>query len=204
LRNRAAAPTLEAAMSLRPVLLLTLVAFAACAGHRVLLPPTLDVRPYGSVGLVTFSVENAKGSLQDLATQRFEEYLLAAQPGVEVQEFQPADSAAALGGARGVPAVFLGHLKISDVKPSGGLLGLSGVHVDATVSAELSVELVSTKTGGVLWRSSATAREKVGEVSIFGGEPTFSARDPNDAYGTLLNHLVRTVTYDLRSTWVDQ
>ena len=176
----------------------------ACASHRVLVPPRLNLVPYGSVGLVTFTVENAKGTLHEFATRRFEEYLLAAQTGIEVQRFPQADSGQALAGARGVPVVFLGHLKVSNVKPSGGLIGLSLPLVEATVSAELSVELRSTKTGGTLWRSSAAATEKVGQVGIVGGEPVFSARDPNDAYGRLVNRLVYAVTYDLRSTWVKQ
>jgi len=176
---------------------------AACASHRVLEPPRLDVRPYGSVGLVQFTVEHAKGSLNEYATQQFEEYLLAAQPGIEVRDFKQADSAQALGGEHGVPVVFFGHLKVSNVKPKGGLIGLSIPHVEATVSVELSVSLQSTKTGGTLWRSSAAATEQVGQLAIVDGLPSFSARAPNDAYGHLIDRLVRAVTYDLRSTWVD-
>ena len=186
------------------LVMLTALAGTACASHRVLLPPQLDLAPYGSVGLVTFTAENAKGALGDLATRRFAEHMLAAQRGIEAQEFPASDSAAALGGARGVPVVFLGHLKVSQVKPSGSLLGLTAAHVAATVSAELSVELRSTKTGGTLWRSSSTATERVGELSFAGGVPEFSARDPNDAYGQLVNRLVYAVTWDLRSTWVKQ
>lgn len=185
--------------------LLVALSGLACASHSILVPPRLNLVPYGSVGLVTFTMENAKGTLNDLATKRFEEYVLAAQTGIEVREFAQADSAQALGGGdRGVPVVFFGHLKVSNVKPSGGLIGLSLPHVEATVSADLSVELRSTKTGGVLWRSSATATEKVGQLAIVGGQPEFSARDPNDAYGNLVNRLVYAVTYDVRSTWVRQ
>src|SRR5207244_4828440 len=106
--------------------ILTLVAAMGCGGggqtsHTVLVAPRLNLLPYGSVGLVTFSIEKAKGTLNEFATRRFEEYLLAAQSGIEVQEFSQADSTPALSGARGVPVVFLGHLKLSDVKPSGGL-----------------------------------------------------------------------------------
>jgi hypothetical protein len=185
------------------------LAAVACASHgpptrRVLLPPALDLTPYGSVGLVTFTVEGAKGSLGDLTTRRFEEFMLAAQKGIEVQEFAVADSAAALGGARGVPVVFTGHLKVSNVKPRGGLAGLVTAHVEATITADLAVELRSTKTGGVVWRSSATQTEKVGELVITGGIPEFSARDPNEAYGHLVNDLVYDVTWDMRSTWVRQ
>lgn len=193
-----------ARFSSRCVLTLAALAGLGCASHKVLVPPVLNLAPYGSVGLVTFGVENATGSLGALVTQRFEEDMLAAQPGIEVQEFPTADSSIALTGARGVPAVFLGHLKVSNVKPSGGLLGVTLAHVEATVSAELSVVMRSTKTGGILWRSSAAATEKVGEVSIVGGIPEFSARDPNDAYGELVNRLVRAVTWDMRSTWIKQ
>jgi len=186
--------------------LLVLLSGVACASHSILVPPRLNLVPYGSVGLVTFSIENAKGTLHELATQRFEEYLLAAQTGIEVQHFPLADSAKVLsgGGPRAVPVVFLGHLKVSNVKPSGGLIGLSLPHLEATITAELSVELRSTKTGGTLWRSSAAATEKVGELALVGGQPEFSARDPNEAYGRLVNRLVYAVTYDLRSTWVKQ
>jgi len=44
----------------------------------------------------------------------------------------------------------------------------------------------------------------VGGLSISGGMASFSAKDPNDAYGRLINQLVYDVTYDVRSTWVDQ
>ncbi len=193
-----------------PVLLL-LLSPLACGGSRaparqhVLDPPRLDLRPYGQVGLVLFTVEGAKGSLNELATQRFSEYLLAAQPGVEVLELGAADSAAAaeaMGAVRGVPVVFFGHLKISKVTPSGGLHGLNLPHLEATVSAELSVGLFSTKSGGTLWRSSGTASEKVGGLALVGGEPYFAAKDPNKAYAQLVDNLVNYVTYDLRSTWV--
>ena len=183
---------------------LACVATLACASHRVLVPPQLNLVPYGRVGLVTFTVENAKGTLGDFTTKRFEEYVLGAQKGIEVQEFRAPDSTAALSGARGVPAVFLGHLKVSNIKPKGGLLGLTTGHVEATVSAQLSVELRSTKTGGTLWRSSSSATEQVGELTLTQGVPEFSARDPNDAYGRLVDRLVYAVTWDLRSTWVKQ
>lgn len=187
-----------------PVVVLAAMAGIACASHRVLVPPQLDLVPYGSVGLVTFTVDNARGALGDFVTRRFEESMLGAQKGFEVQEFPIADSGAALGGARGVPVVFLGHLRVSNVKPSGGLFGSALAHVEATVSAQLSVELRSTKTGGTLWRNSATATEKVGELTVSGGVPEFSARDPNEAYGRLVDRLVYAVTWDLRSTWVRQ
>ncbi|MGH7530783.1 MAG: hypothetical protein ACREMN_10410 [Gemmatimonadales bacterium] len=167
------------------------------------MPPNLNLQPHGAVGLYTFSVENAKGTLHEFATRRFEEHVLAAQSGIEVREFQQADSAEAYSGERAVPVMFFGHLKISDVKPRGGLAGLVPT-IEATVTAELSVWLVNTKTGGTLWRRSSKLTEEVGGITLVGGLPSFSARDPNDAYGQLVNRLVYDVTYDVRSTWVKQ
>lgn len=191
---------------------------AGCAGTRVLVPPRLDLQPHGSVGLVTFTVENAKGTLHDFATQRFAEEVLAGQSGIELLElgnldslvhgvgetqFGPA-SAQALGDQRDVPVVFVGHLQVSNVKPSGGIVGLSVPFVQATVTVDLLVRLISTRSGGTLWRASASASEKVGSVALVGGVPNFSAKDPNDAYGRLVNSLVWTVTRDLRPTWRKQ
>ncbi len=177
------------------------------ARQRVLLPPNLNLVPHRNIGLFVFSVENAKGNLHEFATQRFEEYVLAAQSGIEMREFNRTDSArvfASAADSTGCPVAFFGHLKISNVKPSGGLSSGLLPTVNATVTVDLSVWLVNTRTGGVIWRRSSQSTEKVGGLSMIGGTPSFMAKDPNDAYGRLINQLVYNVTYDVRSTWVDQ
>ena len=193
-----------------PVIMLALV---SCGGghrpvrQRVLLPPNLNLAPHRNIGLFEFSVENAKGNLHEFATHRFEEYVLAAQSGIEMREFTSADSSrvfAAAADSNGCPVAFFGHLKISNVKPHGGLTASLSPVVRATVTVELSVWLVNTRTGGIMWRKSSASTEEVGGVSISGGVASFSALDPNDAYGRLINQLVYDVTYDVRSTWVDQ
>ena len=174
--------------------------------QRVLLPPTLNLVPHRNIGLFVFSVENAKGTLHEFATRRFEEYVLAAQSGIEMREFTESDSGRVFstGDTSGCPVAFFGHLKISNVKPHGALTAGFAPFVKATVTVELSVWLVNTRTGGVMWRRSSASTEEVGGLSFIGGQPSFSARDPNDAYGRLINQLVYNVTYDVRSTWVDQ
>jgi hypothetical protein len=150
-----------------------------------------------------------------ITTQRFSEAVLDAQPGVEMLEVGSADSvrrrvgettygaatARALGKAYDVPVVFVGHLKMSNVTPQGSLSGILGGHVEATVSAELSVALIATTSGGTLWRSSGVATRKIGGLSLVGGEPYVSAKDPNKAYSALVFDLVDYVTRDLRPTW---
>src|SRR5438093_8478482 len=138
---------------------LIILAIFGCGGsrrpvrQRVLLPPTLNLVPHHNIGLFQFSVENAKGNLHEFATRRFEEYVLAAQTGIEMREFTSADSTRVFASADSTacPVAFFGHLKISNVKPSGGLTaGLSPI-VEATVTVELSVWLVYTRNGGVFW-----------------------------------------------------
>jgi hypothetical protein len=181
---------------------------------NVRVPPRLDIGQYGHVALATFTIENGKGQLNQLATNRFSEEVLGAQQ-VEILEIGSIDSvlrrvgevrfssasAQAVGASRDIPAVFAGHLKISDVKPAGKVFGLNLPRIEATVTVELTVGLFSTKTGGTLWRASASATEKVGQMGMSGGQPYFSAKDPNEAYGHLVNILVASVTNDLRPTW---
>jgi hypothetical protein len=188
---------------------------SGCGSHGVLVPPRLDLRPYPKLGLVTFTVENAKGSLHQYATERFAEEVLGAQPGIEVLELGSVDTllhrvgeqelgiaaARALGRSRDVGAVFAGHLKVTNPKASGGIAGLMTQHLEATVRVDLTVRLLSTQSGGTVWRSSAWATQKVGHVSLTGGQVDFSAKDPKDAYGSLVNTLVGLVTQDLRSSW---
>ncbi len=106
-------------------------------------------------------MENAKGSLHELATMRFSEQVLRASHDVEVIEIAGTDqvlqqagervfgpaAAKAVGASHDVPVVFAGHMKVSNVKPSGGLSGFGIPHMEATVSVELSVGAVLHEDG---------------------------------------------------------
>ena len=193
------------------------LALAGCSSKYAAVPARLDLAPYGRVALVTFSSEQPNKAMSLLATQRFAEVLLASQNGVELLELPATDSslkgfaadvegaalAQALGRERDVPAVFVGYLKVSGVKPRGHL-GLSGVNVRAAVSAELTVRLLSTKTGVTMWRSSAAASGTVGNLAISDRLPSIAMRDKEEAYGEMVSQLVTDVTHDLRPTWVKQ
>jgi hypothetical protein len=186
-----------------------------CASKHVLDPARVDLRPHGRLALMTFTIENAKGSLHTFATARFSEAVLAAQPGIELLELGPtapvvaragehefgALSAKAIGDAHKVPVVFVGHLKVSNVKPSASLAGLTTPKLEGKVTVELSVRLVSSTTGGTLWRASSIITETIGSLGISGGLPYFSATNPDEAYGELVGYLVRQVTWDFRPTW---
>jgi len=200
------------------VLAVVVVASLACAAKRVLVPARMDLHPYGKIGLVTFSVENAKGNLHEFATERFSENVLSAQPGIEILELGNVDTmmqrlgeralgpltAQELGKQHGVAAVFAGHLKVTNPSATGGLGGLLTPHLEATVRTDLTVRLLSTQSGGTVWRSSAWATQRVGGVSIVAGQLNFAARDPKTAYGPMVNTIVNIVTQDMWSTWQKQ
>ena len=203
----------------RTLALLTLCSAAACGGSPrpapVPVPARLNLKPYGRLGLVTFTVENAKGSLHQFATDRFSEEILAAQPGTEVLELGSVDSlvkrvgeqdlgvaaARELGKQRDIEAVFAGHLKVTNPQAGGGLAGLVTPRLDATVRLDLTVRLLSTRSGATLWRSSAWATDKVGHVALVDGQLFFGAKDPKEAYGRMVNRLIELVTQDVRPTW---
>lgn len=198
---------------------LLVLAIAGCASKRVLMPPRIDLVEYYRLGLVTFTIENAEGDqLNRLATERFMTDVLGGQPGIEILELGAADAvldevgesqlgpraARTIGEIHEIPAVFFGHITVSDVKPRGVLAGISVPHVEATVSVDLTVRLLSTESGGTLWSRRAHAEETVGQLGLSGGDVYFSAEDPEEAYGRLVDVLVYEVTRDLRPTWVKQ
>jgi len=190
----------------------------ACASKRVLVPARMDLHPYGKIGLVTFTVENAKGNLHQFATERFAENVLAAQPGIEILELGNVDTMLQrlgerevgilapqeLGKRYGVAAVFAGHLKITNPAATGGIAGILNPRLEATIRTDLTVRLLSAQSGGTVWRQSAWATEKVGGVSITGGQVVFGARDPKTAYGPMVSTIVNIVTRELWGTWQKQ
>lgn len=187
-----------------PILMAAALA-ASCGGKRVLVPPRLDLAPRAPVGLVTFTIENAQGSLHELATQRFAEYVLDGQPGIEILELgeQPerVDAAAArrLGQEHGVRSVFVGHIVVSDVRPRVSVSG--GLRASAEASVAMTVRLLSAESGGTVWTQSAATRETVAALRVEGGRVVFGADDPEEAYGDLVNRLVFQLTGDFRPTW---
>jgi|SRR5688572_17579165 len=177
-------------------------ALSACSAKYAQVPARVDLEPYGRVALLTFSAERADTGVIAMATHRFAEALLASQ-GIELLELGAQDSSLQSLAARDVPAVFIGHLKLSDVKPQGRL-STSGVNLRGAVNAELTVRLVSTKTGGTVWRSSAATNRTLGHVGLGGGGPSVGMRDREQVYGEMVGTLVTDVTRDLRPTWVRQ
>ncbi|MGH7513549.1 MAG: hypothetical protein ACREOQ_11560 [Gemmatimonadales bacterium] len=191
---------------------------SACGAHYAQVPARLQLEPYGRIALVTFSTDRSADSLEALATRHFAEALLASQSNVELLELSPTDTtvrrlaaagdaaalAQALGKDRDVAAVFLGRLTMSSVKPRGVVASVRNLQAGAEVSGQLTVSLVSARTGGTVWRSSAAASQNVGHISLSDAHPSVAVRDPGEASREVVRELVSGVTRDLRPTWVKQ
>jgi hypothetical protein len=193
-------------MSRKPVLVAAIcgaIVLSACSAKYAQVPARLDLHRYGRVAVVTFDAHVADTALATLATRQLAETVLAHQLGVEVIELSLADTALDALARRGVPVAFLGELAISEMKPSGSLSSRRA-SLQTGITVELSVKLVSTESGGTLWRSSAAADRTTGRVTLTGGGPSISMRDRDAAYDDAVISAVRVATTDLRPTWVRQ
>lgn len=188
------------------IALVALLALAGCSSKRVLVPPAVALAPHATLGIVAFTAEGSRGELAPLATQRFLASVLAAQPGNPILELGavsgPIDAAAArrLGSEQNVRSVIAGHLVVSNVKPRVAVLG--GVRASAEATVALTVRILSAETGATVWTRSARITEAIANLGMVDGQAVFGAQDAEEAYGALVERLVREVTYDFRSTWV--
>lgn len=112
--------------------------------------------------MINFTMEDARGELNSLATEYFARELFASQSGFELQELGEMDdileeagserfdraTAQMLGDEYERPAVFVGELKASPLQPRAQISRFPSV--EATVSVELTVRLISTESGATL------------------------------------------------------
>ena len=179
--------------------------------HRVLAPPSVDLQPYGRIGIFHFSTL-AKGNLGRFATEKFIESVQSSQPGTPVMELGILDKVPdpqflkQIKEKFGVGAVIVGNLDLSKVTPSASIdlsTFVSSMNVRANVEARLLVKLYETEHGASLWTRTAHARESVAQVWLSrDGALSFDASDPEASYGRLVHALVQTSTYDLRPHYV--
>ena len=137
---------------------------------------------------------NAQNGIQVMELGEMSEVL--AETGRERFDLRAARS---LGEEYDIGAVFVGHLKTSPVRPRASIS--LRPRVEAVVSVELTVRLLSTESGATLWTNSAHANETVGGLGFTGGEFVFSAEDPDEAYGHLVDYLVSELTHDFWPTY---
>lgn len=194
-------------------LAVTLAVAGGCSRSRVYVPPRFDLATFYRIGLVNFTMEDARGELNELATEYFSREIFASYRGIELLEIGDMESvlaetgrerfdpraAQALGREYDIPAVFAGEVKASPVRPRASIS--LNPRVEATVSVELTVRMLSTESGATLWSNTAQATETVGGLGLAGRDIIFSAEDPDEAYGDLVAFLINELTADFRPSY---
>ena len=202
---------------------LTVLALAILWGctHSVLVPvpPRMDLKSYGTLGIVEFA-SNSDPSLNIHATRQFEENIQAAQPGTPFVELGSREAVLAAVGSKqfdvdtlkqigakyGVAAIFLGDIAYSEPKTDFNLNDLSKLEgsMRTEVRGDISSRLVEARTGASVWSSSAWAKRQTGRLNISAEQGvsggTSSANPREEMVPTLVYHL----TEDFRATSVRQ
>ena len=197
------------------ILIIVLFLISGC-GPRVMVPPEIDLTEYEVLGLIDFS-SNMEGNHDEYATQKFIEAITENQKGIRIIELGSEDeileslnqkkinskAVKVIGEQYNVKTVIIGDLNISDVKPKIDILSLvKSMSFSAEVKASLSVRLLETNSGATIWTNSAQDEAEVAHISIISGNLfSFNATDPDEAYGDLIDKLVRDVTKDFRVTY---
>lgn len=210
-------PTKSNYVVLISVLAIIIPIFAGCS-HRekILIPPRMDLRPYGIVGIIEFST-NAERDLKQFATQEYMHNIQAAQPGVRILELGAKEqvlkkvgrtaldpeAVRAIGAAYHIDVLVFGQLDVSDPKPNVRLSSTwESLKVGADIEASLMTKLWETDSGVTLWTNSSSRRKSVARLRAdTGGNVRFGASDPKDSYGRLVPELVYANTTDFRSSY---
>jgi len=197
-------------------LALGLLTLACAKRSTVQVPPRVDLHALGTIGIVEFQ-SGTKGNLPAFATQRFIEALQESQPGVRVLELGHVDDLSkdngsvdhatikALGEKYDLDAVIVGDLAVKEVRPNVDVVSMiKSMSVSADVDAALTARLLETGRGATLWTRGSRCTRTVAQVGMGGGKVVFDARDPDSAYGELVNALVNEITDDFRVSYVRQ
>jgi len=199
------------------ILAISIFILAGCSHtEKILIPPNMDLRPYGTIGIIEFSA-NAKRDLKQFATQEYIQTVQAAQPGVRILELggkdrllkkvgqRQLDPAAvrAIGSAYRVDVLVYGQLSVSEPKANVRLSSTwESMQAGADIEASLMTKLWETDSGVTLWTKSSSTSESVARIKAdTSGNISFGATDPEHTYSKLVPRLVHANTTDFRSRY---
>ena len=199
---------------------LTFLAVAAFGcSHTVVVPvpPRVDLKPYGMIGIIEFST-NGERATGVQATRDFQEQVQEAQPGTRFLELGTRDVVLAGVGARDfdpealrrigekyrLKALVVGELaysqpsadiKVADVrKLEGG--------VRAELRAEISGRLLETSGGASVWTRSAWTKRQIGTLSVSAERGVAGSMSKAHAREEMVPSLVYQITHDFRPSTV--
>jgi hypothetical protein len=197
-----------------PILLAFFLASGCSSTVLVTVPPRVDLKGYGTLGVVDFT-SNSSGAVGARATQQLQEQIQAAQPGTRFVDLGSreavlaavgrnqldADAARRIGKRYRVDAVFLGEIAYSDPKTDVRVNDLAKLDAGlrTEVKGDISARLVETASGASVWSNSGWVRRQVGRVNVSeqGISGSMTKSDPRDE---MVPALVYQLTHDFRPT----
>ncbi len=201
-------------------LLLALATVWGCSSTVLVpVPPRMDLRSYGTLGIVEFA-SNSDAAIKAHATRQFQEHIQAAQPGTPFVALGSRETLlAAVGGRQfdvdtlkkigeryGVAAIFIGDIVYSDPKTDIKITDLSKLEggMRTEVRGDISSSLMETRTGASVWSSSAWARRQTGRLSVSAEQGVSGQASNSDPRDEMVPALVYHLTQDFRPTSVRQ
>jgi hypothetical protein len=182
-------------------------------------PPRMDLKQYGTIGLIQFTT-NSDPVMNAFATQQFQEHVQGAYPGTPLLELGSKEAVLAAVGATGfdaetmtkigkkygVSAVFIGEVVYSDPKTDIRITDINKLDgaLRTEVRGDVSGKLMETQAGASVWSSSAWAKRQITGVIVSpkrGVSTTIGDSNPRkDMVPALMFHL----TEDFRPKMVRQ
>lgn len=187
--------------------------------HTVMVPvpPRVDLKPYGTLGIVDFT-SNGDRTTSLQAMRQFQEQVQDAQPGtrflelggagavlagVGASEFNP-DSLRRIGQKYGVKAVILGDVVYSEPRTNIKVADMTRLEggVRSELRADISGRLLETASGASVWTRSAWTKRQLGALSVSaerGVSGSLAKKDPREE---MVTTLVYHLTHDFRPSTV--
>jgi hypothetical protein len=201
--------------------LLSLAMLWGCSSSTVLVsvPPRMDLKSYGTLGIVEFG-SNSDGGINVHATRQFQQQIQAAQPGTPFIELGNREAVlAAVGGRQldvdalrrigekyGVAAIFLGDIAYSEPRTDVKLTDLTKLEggMRTEIRGDISSRLVETRTGASVWSNSAWARRQIGRLSVSAEHGVSGGVSKSNPREEMVPALVYQLTHDFRPSSVRQ
>src|SRR5918992_1014909 len=199
--------------------LLLSIAMWGCSSGTVLVsvPPRMDLKSYGTIGIVEF-VSNSDGAINAHATRQFQEQVQSAQPGTPFIELGSREAVlAAVGGRQldvaalrkvgekyGVAAIFVGDIAYSEPRTDVKLTDLTKLEggMRTEIRGDISSRLVETRTGASVWSSSAWAKRQIGRLSVSAEQGVSGGMSKSNPRAEMVPALVYHLTHDFRPSSV--
>jgi hypothetical protein len=202
------------------VMLLSLAVHWGCSKTILVpVPPRMELKNYGTLGIVEFA-SNSDPAINSYATQQFQEQIQGAYPGTPILELGSrqavlqavgatqldAEAMTKIGKKYGVSAVFVGDIVYSEPKTDVRLTDLTKLEggVRTEVKGDLSAKLMETKSGASVWSSSAWAKRQIGAVSLSTRQGVSASLGDSNPRKEMVPALVFHVTEDFRPKMVRQ